>query len=357
MRRTLVAALAVLAAAPRLAAAIEVGDGKLSINGNGSWSYQRTLDNTFLEATPEGNWRTTMFDLVLSARPTPDLVITAQLGFDPDDVSLEWGFAEWRWSDQARLRLGKVKQPLGNYGELQFVGTTRPFYTLPVTVYGPANISSSAYEGVGLTGEVLGDWTFQYDAYGGATTLQELEPYAVLLGETPEAAAEIKEQKFENVLGGRVSVTAPFGTTFRFSGMGGMLHDEEGEKHPYFVYGASAFHRGERLWLSAEVFHAIERDRERQVSGYVEAAWFLSEHWQVAARGELARTHLDGVTEASPLLRHDEVALGLDYWFTPGFVVKASAHWIDGCRFAMSEAGEAPAGNTWAFIGGAQFTF
>ncbi len=134
-RQSLTATLTALALAlPAAAGAVELADGKLSVDGNGSWAFKKTDHNAYLSADPSGNWATAMFDLLLTARLPPDLTLTMQAGFEPPSgeagegsTELEWAFAEWRISDLARLRAGKVKQPFGNYAELQFVGTVRPF--------------------------------------------------------------------------------------------------------------------------------------------------------------------------------------------------------------------------------------
>ena len=142
-RSTLRAAgAALLLAHAGAAAAVDVGDGKLTIHGSGGWAYART-DANFYFADEDGDYERAMFDLALSARPADQLVISAQLGFDPGEVELEWAFAEWRFSDAARVRLGQVQQPFGNYSELKFVGTARPFFELATGVYGPADMGAT----------------------------------------------------------------------------------------------------------------------------------------------------------------------------------------------------------------------
>lgn len=358
--RTLVA-LAVLARAAA-ALAVDVGDGKLSIHGNGGWNYAIT-DRNFYQADSDGDYRLSMFDLALSARPADRLVISAQLGFGSEEgAGLEWAFAEWRFSDVARLRIGQVKHPFGNFMEAQFVGTARPFFTLPTSVYGPADLGAASYYGVGLTGDLDlgGDWALQYDAYGGAIDLDTFEPYQALEpGFDPDVPLEEETVNVENIVGGRVSLTAPNGLVFRASAYGGRVAQEEGEGSPgLFIGGLSALFRGDRLWLSAEAFVSREAGSERQVSAYAEAAWFVTERLQAAARYEVSRKDLDAFDGSSPLLRHDEAGFGLSFWFTPEFVVKASVHRAEGLRFVQAEEGEAdPARVTWLGVAGAQFSF
>lgn len=77
----LAAAALLLAAAP--AAAIDVADGKLSINGSGEWAYEVTDHGRYFRADDDGDWTTAMFDLLVVARPAPDLALQAQMGWDP----------------------------------------------------------------------------------------------------------------------------------------------------------------------------------------------------------------------------------------------------------------------------------
>jgi len=369
MRWRLLAILVSVAVAPA-APAVELADGKLTVSGSGAWAWLRTDRNLYVGGKPSGNWDTATFDLLLTARPRPELMLTAQAGFDPpsgdegEHVSLAWVFAEWRFSDLARVRIGKVQQPFGNYGELQFIGTARPFYTLATSVYGPADMSAEGYWGVGVTGE----WTaasgfgLQWDAYGGALETSSYEAWHPL--ETPPTfdKPETEDRFASNLVGGRLTLLTPWEWLLRVSGSHSKIGSGDEERLPFYVIGASLFHRGEVLWVSAEAFQSAEKGQETQRAAYLELAAFLGRHFQVAVRGEVDRVTLPGVG-GSPLLRHDEIALGLNYWFDPGFVVKASCHAVRGKRFAEAEdPGTAypwnePTERTDLFVVGMQFSF
>jgi hypothetical protein len=373
MRRSALpaAALAALLAAPA-AHAVDIADGQLTIHGDGQWAYQKTSgQNSYDEATPEGNYDTAMFDLVLTARPAEDLVVSAQLGFEPAGAALEWGFAEWRFSEKLRLRIGKVQQPFGNLNELRFAGTTRPFYHLPYSVYGPANVVGTAYLGLGATGQVASDggWTLAYDVYAGAVTLAEAEPYAALKDPSapPDDPVEIEEQQVRDLVGGRLSLIAPNEVTLRLSGYAGRLA-HGAETDGFNSLGASVQYRGERLWLSAEAFRSADGDSEIVWTAYGSVGWMLTEHLQVAAQYEWARTTFDGSPD-SALLRHDSFGLGLSWWVNPGLVFKACWHRVEGNRFAypspatygslvgQPDPSTVPSPRTDAFTLGSQFAF
>lgn len=353
------AVLLAVVGAPATADALELGDGRLNINGNGEWGYRRTSRGSYVEIADESKFDTAMFDLLVTARPAEQLSIVAQLGFDPEEVGLEWGFAEWRFSDLARARAGKVKHPFGNYGETQFVGTARPLFTLPTAVYGPAEMAATAVSGVALTGQWSSDrgWALGYDVYGGAIELQIFEPYDVLV--IPDGVPEdVEKHVVNNVAGARVSLTSPLGVVLRLSGYGGRITTDEKEEFTVATGGASVLYRGERLWFSAEAFGSQEKGFERQLAAYVEAAYFVAPKLQLAGRWEATRVELDDFGGKSPLLRHDEVALGLAWWFAPELVVKASVHGVKGFRFAQPARPTSLSDDrTLLFVAGAQFAF
>jgi hypothetical protein len=355
--RFALAAVAALAAAPALP--IEVADGKLSINGNGSWAMMRTSENQYLAGTRSGSYQNAMFDLLLVARPRDELVLTAQAGFDPEGVGLEWAFGEWRFSDLLRVRAGKVKQPVGNYAELQFVGTARPFFALPTSVYGPSDIAGESYSGAGITGEKLFDsgYGIGYDLYGGEMQLKVYEPFDVAFD--PNLVPAPEEMTAEDLVGGRVSLMTPWDVTVRVSAFRAkMLNAAPEPRSAVTAAGVSVWHRGETVWLSAEAFRT-SMDTERQWAAYLEAAAFATKHLQVAAQYQIARVDESGLP-SSPLRRHDEVGVGVNWWFDPNVVVKASVHRVWGSRFTVAETpdvGVTPSGATTLVVVGTQFAF
>src|SRR6266852_2202279 len=120
------------------AAAFEIQDGRLSINGFGSWGYGwSNHGNTYDIAQPTGNFGAGDFALALTARLSDRAVAGAQLRVSSDRrANLDWVFGEWRFSDRASLRVGILKHPFGIFGEVPRVGTLRPFYSLPRGLYG-----------------------------------------------------------------------------------------------------------------------------------------------------------------------------------------------------------------------------
>lgn len=362
------AALALaLAAAP--AAAVEIGDGQLSFHGEGEWSYQRTTSRNALGmATEEGNYDTAYFGAVITARPQQDMVLSTHLGFTGEAASLDWAFVEWRLSERLRLRMGKVQQPIGNLNETRFSGTTRIFFDLPSGIYGPANVLGTSYLGAGLTGQALsaGGWSLGYDAYFGAVMLEELESYRGLLDPADTTPVAPDPQQARDLLGGRLTLVTPGDVELRVSAYGGQIAKDDAGSDGYYAWGVSASWRGERLWLTGEAFRSVERRSEQSWAAYAAAGWFLTEHLQVALRHEVQRTHLAGHRGGHPLLRHDQLTAGLNYWVNPSLVLKASFARVEGNRFALppdatvaslvTPGGEPPV-QTGVIIAGTQFSF
>jgi hypothetical protein len=358
--------------APR-ASATEVADGKLTLSGFGQWAYGRTTtENAAFVGNEEGNYENAQFALALTANPEERVVVAGQVFLAADgEVSLDWAFAEYRFHDLLHLRAGKVKNPLGIFMEVKDVGTLRPFFTLPQSVYGPANFAAESYLGAGLIGEweASSRWGLGYDLYIGALALDAFEPTTALPLDPTDPASPldfssvaVEEEEARGVIGGRVVLTTPVdGLSFRVSGYTGQ-HTEEGreERTRVACYGLSAEYALDRLQLRGEVFRATEGDVESSLAGYAEVAWNFHPKLQAALRFEQLRQEKEGVPDSSPLLEHTEGALGLSWWPSPSLVVKASYHYIDGNRFALpalSRADGTVDRRTDLFVAGAQFSF
>ncbi len=173
--------------------------------------------------------------------------------------------------------------------------------------------------------------------------LAELENYR---GLAPGGASSDRvvpdEQQARDMLGGRLSLAGPGDWTFRASGYGGRLQKGRDEASDgFWVAGLSFQRRGERLWLSGEAAYSVETHAETARTAYLSAGWFLTEALQVALRYEHQRTRLDtmaaGFARSHPLLRHEQVTFGLNWWVNPSLVLKGSVAVVEGNRFAFPE--------------------
>jgi len=368
MRTTIAAALAALAltaAAPAMPA--ELGSSKLSLNGFGSWGAGYTNRNAYQTGSVPGRWDSADFALDVTAQPDERLTVAAQVFFqgggDGGDMGrIDWAFASWRFSDAVTLRVGKVKQPFGIYGEIYDVGTLRPFQSLPAGLYGPADFLGESYLGAGLTGSFFsaGGWGLGYDLYAGELVVNEAElPNLVAHPERfhPGDAIEVEEESHGRQVGARLTLHMPVdGLSFRLTAAG--------RPNGPNVAGVSTEYLTDVWSIRAEVFH--QRDPAEEVhswAGYLEAARRFGPHWQLATRLDLSRTYLIGQESDSALLRHRDLAIGVNYWFTPQLVLRAAAHAVDGNRFAYADDVVAAtlagtlARHTALYEVGAQFSF
>jgi hypothetical protein len=319
----------------------EIGDGLLVINGAGGAAYAITGNNDFkgasLVADPSGGFRNVELTLALAARISPQITISSQLSFEDlgaPATGLDWTFAEVRLANWLKLRAGLIKMPLGISGEVEAIGTLRPFYSLPDTVYGHSSIMADGYYGAGLTGEILEGprWTLNYDLFGGQTTVSTLEPFARLtVPLVPGTVTVPDDDDLTGLIGGRLVLGTPIeGLSLRVSGYRGKLDDAT-----LAVAMLSVEYAGDRWLVRAEAFRAAERTMNH--GGYVEVAWFATPKVQLAVQVQGLRTHAPGVPDDSSLLWHASAAFGLNYWFAPNMVVKAAIEEIRGNRIAFPQ--------------------
>jgi len=339
--KILLAGMLFALAAPARAPAGELGSGQLSLNGFGSWAAGYTNRNAYQTGSVPGRWDNAEFALDVSAQPDERLSIAAQVFFkssgEDGDLTgrIDWAFASWRFSDAVTLRVGKVKQPFGIYGEIYDVGTLRPFQSLPAGIYGPSDFLGESYLGAGLTGSFFasGGWGLGYDLYLGELMVNETEvPKLAAHPELfqPGAAIAAEEESHGRQTGARLTLHTPVdGLSFRVTGAG--------RPNGPSVAGVSAEYLTDVWSIRAEVFHQRDpADAVQAWAGYLEAARHFGRHWQLATRLDLSRTSILGQEIDSPLLRHRDLALGLNYWFTPQLVFRAAAHAVDGNRFAYA---------------------
>jgi hypothetical protein len=354
-------ALTLTAGAERVASAQELSLDKIQVHGYGGWSFGRTTDNLntnfYLFAHARGDYFHNEFALNVTAPLNDRLTIVAQpfwhSGHHANQTSsgIDYVFGEWKFADQVRLRVGNVKQPFGIYTEIFDVGTLRPFATAPQSIYGPGGMIGKSYSGMGLTGALFAEraWGIDYDVYGGGLeTLEEDTPLQVLVQGTDtvgttKALNFAGSRTFRDVIGGRVVFRTPFdGLSFGASSYTGT--------RPLTKLGQAKDWRRTTSGVHAELVTdawslrselAKEKDEANFTAngGYGEAAYRLTQHWQVAATYGTYNTTLENVSAANialapTLLDHKETAGGLNYWFSPNFVVKTSYSHVDGNRFS-----------------------
>lgn len=323
----------------------ELAEGRLSINGSGGAAFAISGNNEVhspsMTATPDGVFENLDVNLTLTARITSELTVASQLFFDELDgpaSGIDWTFAELHLSKWLKVRAGKVKLPFGISNEVESVGTLRPFYSLPESVYGNTTVATRAYYGAGATGELLSgqSWTLDYDVFGGEATLSSVRPFAVMTKPPdpnappgPPVPVAAMADRVHSLFGGRLIVGTPLeGLSLRVSAYRGRLEDAT-----LLVAMLSIEYSVDDWLLRAEGYRSSEQSINH--GGYVEVARFVTPHVQLAAQLQGLRTHARAVPDDSPLLWHASASLGLNYWFTQAMVVKAAFSKISGNRLAF----------------------
>lgn len=389
LARTAAAAVAALALTLLLVAPAGA-QGALSsveIHGFGGWAYAETDGLDYTLGDGDGRYDTAEFALNVSARPTENLSVVAQVYLESNDddanedkdVELDYAFAEWFVNDALKLRVGRVKHPFGLYGEVFDVGTLRPFYLLPQSIYGPNGYTAKAYNGVGITGSTSfgSGWTLQYDAYAGEIEGDFEVPGLLVATEEglflePEVSLGFT---VEDTVGGRLVLSTPVeGLSFGASAYTG--DEQVGLETVAAATRTTWVLHGEYLadrWTVRTEWGVLENeDQFEDEGGYVELARKLTEHWEVAVRADYWEIDFPTIDQAtlpavaSQVMEHDELAFGVNYWFNPGFVVRANLYQIEGNRFAFASSREEVAealvtgqleDETELIVLGAQFSF
>jgi hypothetical protein len=321
--------------------------------GGAGYGINDSDDNHYDASTPDGNYGHATLSLSVAASPTDKLRVSGQIHFESGEgghhghhgeeeegaldtasshVDIDLAFAEWRVSDAFRLRAGRIKQTFGIYNEIFDVGTLRPFSFLPKGLYG-AGVLAEGLNGVGFGGSRRsGGWRVQYDAYFGGL--------------------QVEEELLTETLGGRVVAETPVtGLSFGASGYSGASE----EARHWAVGGHGEYVTGP--WsLRAEYLHASLHGDVTMDSAYVEAARRFGPNLQLAVRYEHAEHSHSGETTSAD--EHEDLGVGINYWFSPSFVLKVSYHRVDGNLFAAPEdEGTTLEPRTGAVFATAQFSF
>ena len=355
--------LTVLAIASTLAAPAALGldlSSDVAIHGFGGWAVGDTDGNKYLGGASNRGYGARSFALNIAAQPSDQLSVHAQAfwGRPADNPEilvsdLDFAFAEWKFSDAFKLRGGIVKTPFGLYTEIFEVGTLRPFFDLPQGMYGPSEVVAKGYFGFSFTGFTGWDdgWELQYDIYGGEIEFDPLGVANPLLFSGKPSVGEAEEgfadRKLVDMIGIRLNLTTPIsGLRFGVSAFTGDPEVEAGGGEgmgavpkSQTVVGAHVEYLSDKWALRAE---AAQRDGglgDMKVdASYLELSYNLNEEWQLAARYDQADLEIREEPERVPaasFTEHQDIAIGVNCWLSPGFVIKTSYHIVDGNLFAI----------------------
>ncbi|MEP6832990.1 MAG: hypothetical protein ABJB74_06325 [Gemmatimonas sp.] len=306
----------------------------LQIHGFADWGVGHSSGGTYEYGSKRGTANDGTFALVLSATPAPRVAMFTQLGFDGvghhvTEPKLDIVFAQYQLSDRLKLNVGRVKQPFGEYSEIFDVGTAHNMLMLPHGVYDVSGTMGEVYNGVGFTGGIFSAsrWGLLYDGYVGNVAVTTLRPWQ---------DTEERSRLMHEVLGGRTVVETPISElSFGVSAFTGHIEDSHdgtlSERHS--VFGAQLDWATTRFGLRSEVTRQQEPD-VHETAAYIEGTARFAKNWQLSARWDASRASGIELANAAPALaRHTDAAVGLNYWITTGFVLRAEFHDVAGNRF------------------------
>ncbi|MEP6763135.1 MAG: hypothetical protein ABJB66_02430 [Gemmatimonadaceae bacterium] len=321
-------------ALPQLAA--QSSSPTVQVHGFADWGVGHSDGGTFEFGSKRGTSSPGTFALVLSAVPAPRIALATQIGFnglgeDRTEAKLDIVFAQYHFSDKFNFNVGRVKQPFGEYTEIFDVGTAHNMLGLPHGEYDDSGMMGEVYNGVGFTGGVFADsrWGLRYDGYVGDIALRVTRPWA-------DQVESIK--LLHEVIGARTIVETPVdGLSFGVSIYTGHLDDvnDPDSRERHTVVGAQADWANNRFGVRTEATRRQERNLSES-SAYLEGTARLNPSWQLAARldhSQAAGADFNGAS--SSLGQHTDIAIGLNYWFAPGFVLRAEFHDVAGNRFVV----------------------
>lgn len=326
----------------------------------GGWAYGETDTNTYLGGRDGGDAEEARLGLAATLTPIKKLRLSAQIEAgseefeDELEVELDYAFAAWSFNDNVTLRAGRSKHPFGVFAEFFDIGTVRPFFDLPQSIYGPAGIAGESYDGIGLSGtfDIAGGWDLQYDVYYGSLDFVASEPWNILEAEDNEDAEGEEEGLFEarerqETLGVKVELHPGNGrfllgfsayTSTAGAGSDDAL-DAANSDRQQDVVGVHFRYDWIRFDVHGELAHLEEEDELETDAYYLEASYHLAKKWWLVGRYDRSDSQiLEADLELfDNLAEHRDLALGINYWMFSRWVAKLSVHSVRGNRFAFPD--------------------
>lgn len=362
---------------------IDLDKTDVYIHGFGGWAYGVTDGNRYLIGNEDGKADNVQLSLNITVKPHERFSIVTQVDFEQQEdleTELDFAFVEINPTGNLKVRLGRVKHAFGLYAEVFDVGTIRPFYLLPQSIYGAQGVTTQSVDGVGLRNGTYGDrWSVEWDLYAGEFDGEIRVPGPISSNPADFFLSEaVSAFEVKDVIGGRLNVLPPVeGLSFGISAYAGTQTIESiasTTDQDYDVWGAHLeFLRGP--WSFRTEFSHFELDSGRAFEAdgfYSELAYRVDDHWQVGLRydwWEGEAPSLAGVPLppfAGQFFENTDLGLALNYWFSESLVIRLNAHRVDGNRFAFpldsADIQQVFAtgmleDETWLFVLGTQFSF
>jgi len=159
---------------------------KIQLNGFISQGFIYSSENDFIPQSSEnGSFEFSEIGLTFAVDVSKKLRLGFQLlarDFGPignHQIELDWGFADYRFSNSFGIRVGKVKMPLGFFNEVRSTDPLFPSVILPQSIYDetfrPVFV---AYNGIGIYGNLgIGAGSLNYHMFTGGVNHPVDTPY------------------------------------------------------------------------------------------------------------------------------------------------------------------------------------
>ena len=303
-----------------------VSGPKITIHGFLSQAYAKSDGHQILGISDQGtaDYRSAALQIRADINPSDIFIVQLNhegLGKSPvmsikSDVELDWIFYEHRFGDSA-VKVGRVMIPFGLYNEVLDVGTVLPFYRPSRNFYGETAYSSETVDGILLTHTVdLGrGWGLQGDVYYGDFQFPERD----LTGGYVRSHAH-------DTRGAEVWLDTPlYGVRF---GAGAMGYELNSVLAPGTWKAEHLSVSAERKWFDVHSeYKWVDVGTGKIEMSYAQAGFHFTDKLKLNVQEELF--YADFLGQARARLDQDR-AVGLNYAFNPGLIVKAEHHWSTG---------------------------
>ncbi len=265
-----------------------------------------------------------------------------------DEVELDWAFYERRLADHTSVKVGRVQIPLGIFNEIRDVGTILPFYRPPFLFYREGTFTNETVDGVVLSHTFWpeSDWSLESDFFIGNWETFELTP----LGESNATIA--KDEGFGTQLWLNTpipSLRLGYGIHWRdrTGGAEGVIR-LPGSTTSFLDWYASIEAAFEKFVLRAE-WRQFSADPEVSPvlsatdffsnidNYYIHMGYHFTERFRVYAQYEVSDSslHASIFTHGFDVSLEQDVAVAVNYLFSPNLVLKAEHHIVKGEDFSF----------------------
>ena len=389
MSKTAVIGLSLALAA---GAASTFADEPVQIHGFVGQAYVLSSGNAYLAPnSKDGSFDLNELGVNFGISPTDRLRIGVQffardLGdFGNDTITVDWAFGDYRVRDWFGVRAGKIRMPLGLYGEIRDTDALRTSALLPQAVYNETfrEVLIGA-KGVGVYGEVPADGagSFSYQALAGSVNVPANGAVEGAFEVWVQGVADMTTSQAAKVYMGQFEWRPPLeGLRFAVSnlagdwGMAGRTTVPLGPLpagtpvaasfDDYNQFIGSAEYVWKDLTLASEYIRTsydaslpplFENRPVREEGYYASAAYRFSKLFEAGSYYSVFwgdRDDKDGsqmVTQGRPTWAawQKDLALTLRFDITKGFIAKLEGHIVDGTAQLIIEP--ATAEQDWSYL-------